>query len=645
MTMMHPANISSAKFHERKVEKQKGVIVLAIMLILLAGSSYMLVKKFNANTQKARADAKTLEALKTAKQVLISYAVSYPDNINPDEGPGYLLCPDITNDGIAGGSCSDSGNTTIGRFPFKTLEVAELRDGNGQKLWYAVSDNYRNNPKLIPLNSDTPGQLQVDEINDVVAIVFAPGEPVDGQDGRGSVTEDIEDYLEEDNANHDQVFTKSGEINFNDRLLLITRTELMAAVEKRVLGDAAKALANYRGNHDALPWLSEFTNPEESSFKSDTKENNKKGHIPYHWSEETGAEDELHKRNPFNSEFDVAWNLSNGVFASDSTDAPAPPEACTRSHSCMDPVFGNLNSEISIEEPDGLCTWETILNNEDVEVEYRDYLSCQGEKHVGPISYTRTHYFLGIWPESITYDVTRRYSFSLKYQDIDSADVNPPDKTRTRTRGVETTDGQIETVTVVLHDTYVSGYEAVKDWYVPKIYLDSQSSLTYSLPPNPGDECSFDEDVNCIDGSMQVSRIRYDLDTDENELPTWFVKNDWHKLTYVVYPQDEDYPGANNGSECTPGDNCLILHWIGLTEPISESLRALVLLSGKEINDQFGARPSSDLGDYYENAAGAGGVCQEDGGTTVCNYDGNSEFVAGKVSDDFNDRVIELELN
>ncbi|MDZ7734838.1 MAG: hypothetical protein U5P41_00775 [Gammaproteobacteria bacterium] len=265
-------------------------MVIAIMLILVAGSSYMLVKKFNANAQKAQADVNTMAALKTAKQALISYAVTYPDNINPDEGPGYLLCPDITNDGVAGGSCSDGDNTTIGRFPFKTLEVPELRDGSGARLWYVVSENYKNNPKVMPaLNSDTPGTLQVDNIDDIVAIVFAPGEPVGDQNNRGSATETIEDYLEGDNANLDQQFTRSGGEDFNDRLVIITRDELMTVVEKRVLGDVARALDRYRdadwNDSDAYPWLSPYTDPDNSTFHGilDTYA----GHIPFHRSGDT----------------------------------------------------------------------------------------------------------------------------------------------------------------------------------------------------------------------------------------------------------------------------------------------------------------------------------------------------------------------
>ena len=45
--------------------------------------------------------------------------------------------------------------------------------------------------------------------------------------------------------------------------MYITIDELMRAVEDRVLGEAATALRNYRGNNPGnfFPWLSPFTNP------------------------------------------------------------------------------------------------------------------------------------------------------------------------------------------------------------------------------------------------------------------------------------------------------------------------------------------------------------------------------------------------
>ena len=81
--------------------------------------------------------------------------------------PGTLPCPD-TNffgsnaSGYATGSCSASGETSIGRLPWKTLGIEMLRDAYGEPLWYAVSDRFRR-PGLTnaAINSDTVGTLKL----------------------------------------------------------------------------------------------------------------------------------------------------------------------------------------------------------------------------------------------------------------------------------------------------------------------------------------------------------------------------------------------------------------------------------------------------------------------------------------------------
>ena len=61
------------------------------------------------------------------------------------------------------------------------------------------------------------------------------------------------------------------------------------------------------------------------------------------------------------------------------------------------------------------------------------------------------------------------------------------------------------------------------------------------------------------------------------------------------------------------------------------------MLSGKEINAQTGNRSSFDMSDDNE--------CEEVNRTSICNNDGNDEFVSGKISNEFNNRVRVLELN
>ena len=274
--------------HSQK--NQTGAALLAFMLVVIVAASFTLVSKLNQAASSSYREQGTAIALSRAREALIGYAITYPDTHN-NFGPGYLPCPDLDNDGDAEGSCALAGplNRTIGRFPYETLENEELRDASGARLWYALSDNYRNNPKLEPLNSDTAGQLTLDGNNvvDFVAVIIAPGEPVGTQNrdpSETSILNEITNYLEADNSDLDVDFVTSAAGDFNDRVITITRKDLMAAVEKRVLGEVSHFLLEYKQDPDhddgangvdpdcpvgtpecddidAYPWLTPFADP------------------------------------------------------------------------------------------------------------------------------------------------------------------------------------------------------------------------------------------------------------------------------------------------------------------------------------------------------------------------------------------------
>jgi len=243
---------------------QTGAVLLALMLVVIIGSSYFLVTKLNTNLALTQQSKQTGIALSTAKAALIGYAVAYPDKVNANEGPGYLPCPDRDNNGSTDpGSCSLNGNTSIGRFPYKTLEAKDLRDGHGERLWYVVSDNFRNNPKLIPLNSETAGDINGDmTVNgyaDIAAIIFAADKPENSQDRTAANENDYTHYIEAAFTDSDgDSITDNIVTAVTDRYILLTRDELMHSVEKRVMGEVRMMLTNYFNNHGAYPKLTPF---------------------------------------------------------------------------------------------------------------------------------------------------------------------------------------------------------------------------------------------------------------------------------------------------------------------------------------------------------------------------------------------------
>ena len=243
--------------------RQSGAALLLILLALLLGSSYMLLTRLNDYVRNNVRDTRTRLALNEAKQALLSYAMNYPElRSSASKGPGFLPCPDTDDDGLPE-SCGPSVTAAArqGRLPFRILGLKDLRESGGERLWYAVSDNFKNSLiNSTVINSDTPGLISADGGGDIVAVILAPGAPVAAQTGRPS--NNAADYLEDVNAAGGGSFTSSAGGEFNDQLETISRRELMAAVEKRVAGEVRHALANYRnGSGGAYPWLTPFADP------------------------------------------------------------------------------------------------------------------------------------------------------------------------------------------------------------------------------------------------------------------------------------------------------------------------------------------------------------------------------------------------
>ncbi len=256
-----------------KYKSQQGAALLMFMLILVMASSYTLLTKMKASTKPHLRQEATSKVLAEAKQALIGYALTYPEN-NAGFGPGYLPCPDRNNDGyINAGPCASSTGTTIGRFPWRSLGVREMTDSSGARLWYVLSDNYRNSPKVNDsggfMNSDNAGQLTLDGTGDIVALIISPGEPVGNQNRDISeidIPDEIANYLEAGNADItaplDVSYTTSNAGDFNDKVIAVTRQELMAVIEKRILGEVGTVLSGYIDDYGAYPWLSPFENPQ-----------------------------------------------------------------------------------------------------------------------------------------------------------------------------------------------------------------------------------------------------------------------------------------------------------------------------------------------------------------------------------------------
>lgn len=228
--------------------RQGGAVLLVLLVLFVAAGAYALTSRLNAAQPQLGRDRSTAASLALAREALIGRAVS------DDNRPGSLPCPDTDDDGIAntvGGNCTAS---YIGRLPWKTLGLPDLRDGSGERLWYVLSPAFRDNPAAQPINSDTHSSLTLDGAGEIAAIVFAPGPALAAQAGRPR--NNVADYLDGSNADGNDAYASGPPAGtFNDRALPLRRTELMRAVVSRAAAEALKCLHEFAMAHAGrYPW-------------------------------------------------------------------------------------------------------------------------------------------------------------------------------------------------------------------------------------------------------------------------------------------------------------------------------------------------------------------------------------------------------
>ncbi len=313
--------------------EQKGAVLIMLLTILVLGTLTTLVISLAGGSNVAEQDMKTARALAHAKEALIAHAVSVllptvPSAVTTAR-PGDLPCPALDSGGVAAASCGNAAGTTgqsvrLGRLPWMTLGLPDLRDGHGEQLWYAVSNNFKENVRTICTNPDQPGCLNSDSrgtitvrkssglvINNganpdvfvpsgVVAIVIAPGGVIQRegavalQDRSAAGASNPQNYLDvgngEDNAAFIDGSTTDGFINgpvldingniiVNDKLISITYQDLLPKLEERVAGEALKCMTDYAlVNSGRYPWAA-ATVASGSGNYSDVI-NNRFGRIP-----------------------------------------------------------------------------------------------------------------------------------------------------------------------------------------------------------------------------------------------------------------------------------------------------------------------------------------------------------------------------
>jgi Tfp pilus assembly protein PilX len=224
--------------------KQRGAALILFILILMGFGAVTLTGLLTSNLseiERARF-IHNKRVLEEAKQSLLMYAYNYPSmdigrcagetpdgatteagclaattpgtwltytNLTLSKGPGRLPCPDHNNDGQVDISEDGANCGLVGRFPWdqEGMGFYDARDADGERLWYAVSEEFRNIDPIDPdlggdviVNSesgseknnitivDQSGVIQYQgDVNGVAAVIIAPGPPINrDNDGNGS---------------------------------------------------------------------------------------------------------------------------------------------------------------------------------------------------------------------------------------------------------------------------------------------------------------------------------------------------------------------------------------------------------------------------------------------------------------------------
>lgn len=530
-----------------RFRRNRGAALLATLVpvLLIAGAATLSGVEDGARVAHRIEDERTRRALAHAKEALVHYAVTDRNR------PGELPCPDLDGDGRLrlnvdfGGGGNVPCATLRGWLPFHTLGAGALRDGAGERLWYAVSDPHHSGHST-PLDSEVAGRLRVGDAEDVVAVLIAPGAPVDeGQAQARAAGESAPDarllasaFLEGANAGADPARyagrrrPRQGE---NDRVLPLERGELMTLVERRVLGEVAEVLLAFHREHGSFPWLSPLGDPGAAPLPAAVGTRN--GRLAFQRAGGRVESDALRAR----------WRLDD------------------------------------LRKPGGGVyvpwAWGSV---ERAALRAGDHLFRQGPgpsglpecrfAHAAAVDCRASETRTGACRGDAGVEIRRSYRLRVRGVQVGHT---APDESHRRRRAVS------------VHRPVAPGLLSATH----RVHL-SIEDLALS-GPRAGDRCGRGslKLTGSGKGYVEVSEIRHPLVLD-SELPAWFVDEGWHGLTYAAYARPLA-PSAAPGP-CVPEVDCLTLEGVhpGAGAP------AVVVIAGAALPGQD--RRNWSAGAYFE---------------------------------------------
>lgn len=323
---------------EGAAASERGAALITMMLVGVLAAGLLSMNWLESVDRDRHLLRRNEHSLSVTKDALIGYSAAYPDTHDSKRGAGRLPCVDNEADGSADPNLCDPPTTA--RFPWRQLGLVPHGGRNDALigyLWYAVDGGFSAVSKKKVVNMNTKPDLRVDDRDGVVAVIIAPGAPLDFQDrSRGGW--DPKDHLEAENATSgDGEFTYGRVMDpnprrFNDRLAVLARDELMDVVARRVLAALRAYIDQYRNadwnEEKILPWLVPASNMDSEAVAT---VGTRRGWLPM-----------FAIKSQFKSPFSLAGSLEGGkVKGSVDADALVLPEP------------GLLVNE-------GICIWQSF---------------------------------------------------------------------------------------------------------------------------------------------------------------------------------------------------------------------------------------------------------------------------------------------
>jgi hypothetical protein len=260
-----------------KAKAQRGAALILFVTVLILGVAWYTVGALGkAPIANAEREVKTGLALRAGKQALLAHVAQQAARSTTAQ-PGRMPCPEslnLTNVGQASSACSNVA-ASVGRLPWRTLGIDQLRDGDGEPLWYVLSPGFR----TAPINFGTTGQLTYNGAgNAAVALIIAPGRAL--RSGGCNTTDQLAavnrydaplvpaNFLEcgNETANYANPGTSQWT---NDRVISITAAEwtdvVAGPLADRLQREVAPALEEWRAGQSVASWGQSFL-PHASTF-------------------------------------------------------------------------------------------------------------------------------------------------------------------------------------------------------------------------------------------------------------------------------------------------------------------------------------------------------------------------------------------